>query len=104
MRSENLNKRITIKQVTQTETDTSAISTFTDLATVWASVEPINGREFFAADTVNSEISVRIKIRYRSGIIPAMRIVYSTRTFEIISIIDYMERHTELQLMCKELI
>lgn len=75
-----------------------------DYKTVWASIEPINGREFFAAQQINAEIDVRIRIRYCSGVKPSMRCVFGAKIYDIQSVIDFEERHTEMQLMCKELI
>ncbi|BAU27630.1 SPP1 family predicted phage head-tail adaptor [Aneurinibacillus soli] len=75
---------------------------WTDVATVWAAVEPLRGREYFAAAAVNAENTVRIRMRYRLGITPDMRLLYGMRIFEIQSMIDPDERHRELHLMCKE--
>lgn len=75
-----------------------------DVARSWASINPISGKEIFAAETVSSEITHKIKIRYRSGITPDMRIVFNGRIFEIKSIINFQERNIDLQLMCKELV
>jgi len=75
-----------------------------DVATVWAAVEPIKGREFFAAQKENAETTARISIRYRTGILADMRILYGNKIFEINAIIDVEERHIELQLMCQELL
>lgn len=71
---------------------------------VRAGVAPIAGREFFDKEAVNPEITHRVHMRYVSGVKPDMRIIYGTRTLIITSVIDYQERHLELQLMCKELI
>lgn len=73
-----------------------------DVARVWASVEPISGREYWASAQVQSEVTHRIRIRYRPGIKPTMRVLYQGREFEIESVIDYQARHEFLQLMCKE--
>jgi len=73
-----------------------------DVATVWASVEPIRGREYVLLQNTQSELTTRIRIRYRAGITPAMRVLYGTRGFDIQSVIDPEERHIELQLMCIE--
>lgn len=73
-----------------------------DVATVWASVEPIQGREYVLLQNTQSELTTRIRIRYRSGIKPSMRVLYGTRVFDIQSVIDPEERHIEQQLMCKE--
>jgi SPP1 family predicted phage head-tail adaptor len=72
------------------------------LATVWAAVEPISGREFWAQQQVQSEISVRIRIRYRSDVEAGMRCLYSGKYYYIKAVIDTMEYHQELQLMCSE--
>lgn len=79
------------------------IEQWDDVVTVWASVEPLVGKQYFDAETINSEISHKIKLRHRTGITPDMRIIFKARIFEIVSPpINYQERNIELQLMCKE--
>ncbi len=75
---------------------------WTDVATVWASVTPVSGKEYFASAQVNTEISTKITMRYISGITPKMRVVFDARIFEIISVLNFEERGIELNLMCKE--
>ena len=78
---------------------------WTDVATVRAGIYPISGKEFFAAETVNSEITHKVKIRYIEGLTSNMRIKFDERYFKIISPpIDFQEKNIELQLLCKELI
>jgi SPP1 family predicted phage head-tail adaptor len=68
-------------------------------------VFPISGREFFEQHVENPELTHKVYMRYiRNTVTPDMRILYDGRTFLIHSVIDYQERHTELQLICKELI
>jgi len=98
-----LRNKITIQVQSSTKDDYGAlIETWTDVKTIWAAVNPINGREYFAAESVNSEITHRVKARYTSGITPDMRVKFGTRYFNILSIINYEERNIELQLMCRE--
>jgi SPP1 family predicted phage head-tail adaptor len=66
-----------------------------------ASIEPIRGRELFQAQTANSEISVRIRTRFISGVNPSMRVLYREQAYDIETVIDPSERHKELELMCK---
>lgn len=74
-----------------------------DVATVWAAVEPLRGREFWAAQQVNAEQTVRIRIRYRPGVTSDMRVLYGSRILLLVAPpIDAEERHVELQLLCKE--
>lgn len=71
-------------------------------ATVWASIEPLRGREFFAADAVQSKVAVRIRIRYRAGITAAMRVLHGSTVYPIEAVVDPENRHVELQLMCSQ--
>lgn len=75
-----------------------------DVVTVRAAIYPLSGKEFFAAETVNSEITHKVKIRYIEGLKPSMRIVFNNRIFSIESIINFQEKNIELQLLCKELV
>jgi SPP1 family predicted phage head-tail adaptor len=78
-------------------------TTWQDHATVWAAIEPLSGREFFAAQQVQSETTGKITIRYIPGITADMRILHGSRIFELTAPpIDPQERHAELQLMVKE--
>lgn len=71
-------------------------------AEVRASVEPLQGREYFSGPFQMGENIVRVRIRYIEGVTRKMRIRYGNRVFDIYSVIDSMESHRELQLMCKE--
>ncbi len=73
------------------------------MATVWARVRAVSGREFFAAAQVQAEQLQRITIRYRTGVTAAMRVAWAGRLFDITAVIDWRERHEALQLMCREL-
>lgn len=103
MKPGRLRHRITIQQKTTiVDQDGIPTETWAEFATVWASVEPLRGREYFQAAAVNAENMVRFRIRYRAGIRPDMRIQYDSRIFSINSVIDVDERHTEIHLMCQE--
>ncbi|MCJ8008116.1 phage head closure protein [Lederbergia wuyishanensis] len=76
-----------------------------EILTVRAGIYPMSGREFFAAETVNSEVTHKINMRYVPGITSDMRIKYGERTFELSSPpINFQEKNILLQLLCKELI
>lgn len=89
------------KEITEDELKQQS-ETWTDIATVWAAVEPLSGREYFAAEQVNTENSVKITIRYKKGITTDMRIVYDGKIFEVISILNPKERCVSLVLICRE--
>lgn len=73
-----------------------------DIATVRASIEPIQGREYWSGPFQLGENIIRIRLRYLPGITRKMRVVYGDRIFAIYSVIDSKEAHREIQLMCKE--
>lgn len=75
-----------------------------DVATVWAAIDPISGREFYEAQQSQSEVSHKIRCRYRAGLTTDMRIKYRDRVFEIVSIINWQERRESLLIMAKELV
>jgi SPP1 family predicted phage head-tail adaptor len=101
----NLRHRITFQKQTEAQNDYGEeIKDWVDEATVWASINPISGKEFFSAEKVSSEVSHKINMRYTPGISPDMRIRFNERFFSIISVINFQERNIELQLLCKELI
>ncbi len=100
-----LRHRVTIQQSQETvDADKTPSLSWVPVATVWAAVEPINGREYIQLKQTNATLTTCIRIRYRSGFTPAMRIVYGTRIFDINDVIDVNERHVEIHLMCTEVI
>ncbi len=100
-----LRHRIAIEQVANIQdADGSVIETWSGFAMAQASIEPVSGREYFAGQTTHSDVTHRVYTRFIPGVIPRMRIVYQSRIFEIISVINTRERNTELQLMCREIL
>lgn len=98
-----LNKRVTIKQLTTTTDEYGQpVDTWTDVATVWAAIEPLRGREYFAAMAEQVDVTTRIRIRYRDGIDRTMIVQYGNVEFEILHIIHPEFAKKELQLMGKE--
>ncbi len=69
---------------------------------VWAQITPIRGNQYFAAGQMQTQISHRIAIRYRTGITSKNRIKYGPRTFDIESVINTDEANRQLELMCNE--
>jgi SPP1 family predicted phage head-tail adaptor len=109
MRIGRLRHRVTLQRRTgAANAFNEPTDTWTDIATVSAGVEPISGREYFAAQQVQSEVSHRVTIRYLAGVNPKDRIVWTdpatdvARYFDIRAVLDRDERHREMQLMCVE--
>jgi len=76
---------------------------WTDVAlNVWASVEPLQGRELVAAQAVNAETTTRITMRYRSGVIAANRITHDGKFYNLQSVVDPELKHEKLIIMASE--
>lgn len=100
-----LRHRITLQQQMNTQNDYGAfVTTWQDIANVWAEIKPISGREHFSAQQVQSEVTAQVWIRYREGIEPTMRLEHNNKHYEIISVLNYQGLNKTLQLMCKELV
>jgi len=72
--------------------------------TVWASIEPLSGRELLRAQEVQAEVTTRIRIRYSAYAIPQARVKWGTRYFEIVSIINDRSIDREQELLCVEVV
>ena len=79
-------------------------SNWKDKVSLWAAIDDLRGRKFYAAGQDQSEVTHKVFCRYYPGLTTAMRIKYGKRTFQIGSIIDWEERHERLTITCKELV
>lgn len=103
MQSGKLRHRITIQQPTNTAGSMGQVTTtWSDLATVWASVEPLSGSERWRAQQVQPGVSHKVTLRYLAGVTPAMRVQHGTRYLNIDSVLNTEERNVELVLNCVE--
>lgn len=104
MQAGTLRHRITIQRKNEVrDSFGQAVETFANIATVWASIEPLSGRESFLAQQVNAEVTHRIRMRYYP-LEATMRLKYQDRYFEIKTILDREERKRELEVLCQEII
>lgn len=99
-----LNQRVAIWTESSVERNVynEAQPTETLLCTVWAEVSPISQREYLENQRLGSEITTRMRVRYRSDITNAVKAVHGGRTYKVESVIDPQSAHKELVLMCSE--
>lgn len=74
-----------------------------ELATVWASVEPLEGREQLIAMQTGIQRPHRFTMRYRSDLSPTAGLTYAGRRFDVKSVVDTEERHVELVILADEI-
>jgi SPP1 family predicted phage head-tail adaptor len=94
MRAGQLDRRVTLQSRTTVKSATTgAVSeVFTDLVTVWAQRTDLRGREYFAAQQINADVTAKFRIRWRSGITELHRIVDGTTTFDIANVAEIGRR------------
>lgn len=105
MRAGPLDKRIDIEQPKdpQTKAASGAVAKeWEPFATgLWANFKGLNGAESFAAGEYLTESFYRVIVRPITGITTKMRLVYGSRTFDILSV-DDMGSRSEVWMRVKE--
>lgn len=99
-----LSERVTLQTMAGGGTDAIGQplpDAWADVFTTWASVHPLQGREFLAAAAITTEVTARITMRYRPGVTPAMRVVHGADLYNITAVIHVKSARAELQLMCR---
>mgnify|MGYP000022199681 CR=1 FL=1 len=72
--------------------------TWTAIATVWARVRAVSGREFFAAGQVQQEQTVKVLVRYRTDLDATCRLMWQGRAHDITGIVPIGREWVEI--MC----
>lgn len=102
MRAGKLRHRVSLQEQSATsDAMGSASEAWTDFAVgCAASIEPLSGRELYAAQQHHAEVTVRVRLRYREGVLPSMRVVHRGVAYPILYVINPALKNAELQLMC----
>jgi SPP1 family predicted phage head-tail adaptor len=101
LRSGDLRRRITLqRRTTGQDSVGQAATTWQNVATVWASIDPATGREGVIGQALQAEVTHTITIRYRPNVTAAMRAVYQGATYNIECVIDVEQRHVAMTLLC----
>lgn len=56
---------------------------WTDFASVWAEITDLSVKEYLAAQSAQSEVSTRVRIRFREGVNATMRIIHRGDIYNI---------------------
>ena len=97
--------RVTIKQKSVTrDTFGGEVVAWVTVATIWAAVEPLTGREWLEGRQMAAEVTTRIRMRYRSGVLPEYQVTYGSHTYDVLAVIQPEENRREMQLMCREVL
>lgn len=100
----NYDKRMTLQEPTETNTQGTVTTAWSEVATLWCALWPVRGREYYDSKIIQSDVSHIIRCWYRWDISPTslMQLVYGSRTFQIESVIDVDEQHVEWEFRVVE--
>jgi SPP1 family predicted phage head-tail adaptor len=97
-----LNCRVIIKQPAAVQDAAGQpIPTWTTLATVWANIRSLNGLETIKGGAEASVAKASIRIRYRTDVTAAMRVVHGSTTYEIKAVLPDEAGKQYLDLACQ---
>jgi len=105
MRAGSLRHRLTIQSKNSTGDGMGGMTfSWSDDKTVYGAIWPLRGTERLTAQSLESEITCQIRIRYTADVTPAKRIQRgdSTQCFDIVSVVNPDYRNRELILYCRE--
>lgn len=100
-----LRHRITLqKKVDVIDSDGFTTQQWQDVATVWAAVENLHGREYWEAAAIQAENTVKFTIRYRQDVDQTMRIVFKKKVYNILSVDNIRYRNEFIEIKARELL
>lgn len=100
-----LRNRVVIQSKTVTPNSFGEeVISWSTVATLWAAIEPLQGREYLEGAAAGAEVTTKITVRYYPNLKPEMRATWGSHTYDILSVIEFRENKREIQLMCKEVL
>ena len=102
MRIGELKDRVKLqRKVASRNTFGEEVVSWVDVATLWAAVKPLSGREIMSQGRAEALVTYRVMLRRRPDLTPEMRVLWGGRTLAIQSA-THDERATTL--LCSEVI
>jgi len=104
MRSARLRHRINIERKTETrDAQGGVIETWNSfLLAIPAEIVTLQGRELLAAQSIHAGVTVRMTLRQRNDVIPAMRIKHIDKIYNIKAIISDPTQVKSMAVFCEE--
>jgi SPP1 family predicted phage head-tail adaptor len=105
MQAGKLRHRLVIESNSPTKNSLNeTVDSWSTFATVWSAIEPLAGNERFLTQLSGdySELTTRIRIRYRDGINNGMRATHRGNIYDIEAVINRYIEDKEIWLLCKQ--
>lgn len=98
-----LNKRLTFKRLDEVEDDLQQkTQSLAKVCTVWGSLYPVRGIEYYELQKIQSKITHKCYVRYREDIDSNCYIEHQGKIYTIQSALDVDLEHKMLEIMCVE--
>ena len=103
-----LNRRISLQRLISAQDSYGGpVESWVDIATVWASIEPLSGRELETAQRMASEVTHQVLLRHQpifndTREVAAMRVLYGKRIFNIHAALNPDEQNAVTMLLASE--
>ena len=105
MRIGGLKRKVKLQAVTQVVDNMGGFTnTWVTQTSVWAGIWPVSAAEQIRAGTPTMTVTHRVRIRYYEDLSPAWRVLFGTRYFSIVSIVNPDEKGAVQDLLCKEVL
>ena len=102
MDSRRLNRKATLQHLVEGQDEAGQpVTTWANLATVWANIKHLSGVETIKANAETSAVKASIRIRYRTDLTAAMRVVHGATTYEIKAVMPDEAGREFADLVCE---
>lgn len=97
-----MREQITLQAYTATrDAYGGEVITWADQATVWGAVDAITGRESYAAQQLDSVVTLRVRLRMRSDVTTKWRALWRSQVLSIMAVLPSPTRDM-ITLLCAE--
>lgn len=102
MRAALLSNLVTIQQPgTTSDAAGQPVESWSTVCTAWADVRHLSGMEAALAGSEASAVKASIRIRWRDGITPAMRVMVGSTIYQIRAVLPDLRRRMYVDLVCE---
>ena len=102
MRAGPLNNRVTLQALVEGQDEIGQpVTAWADLATVWADIRHQSGSEAIKANAETSIVKASIRIRRRTDVTAAMRVVHGATVYEIKAVLPDEQSRDKMDLVCE---
>lgn len=99
----NLRHVVTVQRGTESQNEYGeARLTWATLTTRRAFVRPLSGRELLMAEQAQSDVTHKVTMREYAGLTSRDRLLFDSRTLNIVSVIEKANVPHQMELMCRE--